>query len=87
MDVPSFSLSLTPHGHLVLTPDEDAPPLQAALVQRLQKAFTRGSGPGLLLLGVDEAGTVLPPVLSFWREFGARYVTAICTRQDAEDVA
>ena len=33
---------------------------------------------------MDEAGTVLPPVLSFWREFGARYVTAICTREDGQ---
>ena len=25
-----------------------------------------------------------PPVLSYWREFGARYVTALCTRPDGE---
>jgi non-specific serine/threonine protein kinase len=31
-----------------------------------------------LCLGVDEIGTALPPVLSYWREFGARYVTALC---------
>ena len=30
------------------------------------------------VLGADEVGTALPPVLSYWREFGARYVTALC---------
>ena len=44
------------------------------------KAFARGSGHGLLLLGLDEAGTTLPPVFTWWREFGARYVTALCTQ-------
>jgi non-specific serine/threonine protein kinase len=45
---------------------------------RLEKAFIRGSGHGLLRLGADEVGTALPPVLSFWRELGVRYVTALC---------
>jgi non-specific serine/threonine protein kinase len=47
-------------------------------VKRLLRAFERGSGYGLLLLGADEAGTALPPVHGYWREFGARYVTALC---------
>src|ERR1019366_3029690 len=34
--------------------------------------------------GADEAGTALPPVDSYWREFGARYVTALCTQQDSD---
>jgi hypothetical protein len=38
----------------------------------------RGSGHGLLCLGADEVGTALPPVLSYWRELGARYVAALC---------
>jgi non-specific serine/threonine protein kinase len=45
---------------------------------RLEKAFIRGSGHGLLRLGADEVGTALPPVLSYWRELGVRYVTALC---------
>ncbi|MGA7472836.1 MAG: DEAD/DEAH box helicase, partial [Candidatus Sulfotelmatobacter sp.] len=45
----------------------------------LQDAFVRGSGHGLLQLGASEVGVALPPVFSYWREFGARYVTAICT--------
>jgi non-specific serine/threonine protein kinase len=82
MDSAFLRLTLTPHGHLVLARDADAPPLDGALADRLLHAFERGPGHGLLLLGVDEAGAALPPVLSYWREFGARYVTALCTQQD-----
>ncbi|MEK7404780.1 MAG: DEAD/DEAH box helicase [Acidobacteriota bacterium] len=84
MDAGSLCLSLTPHGRLVLTHDADAPRLESGLRDRLLRAFERGSGHGLLLLGADEAGTALPPVHSYWREFGARYVTALCTRQDSD---
>jgi hypothetical protein len=81
MDSLSLSLSLTPHGRLVLTHEAEAPLLDGKLADRLRQAFERGSGHGLLLLGADETGTALPPVLSYWREFGARYVTALCTQQ------
>ena len=84
MDADSLSLIITPHGRLVLTHDADAPRLQSALADRLRQAFDRGSGHGLLLLGAGEAGTALPPVHSYWRDIGARYVTALCTRQDSE---
>ncbi len=80
MDPVSLSLGLTPHGRLAFTHDDDAPPLDAKLRERLLQAFERGSGHGLLLLGADEAGTALPPILSYWREFGARFVTALCSR-------
>jgi non-specific serine/threonine protein kinase len=81
MDVASLGIGLTPHGHLFLTDDADAPRLDERLRDRLRRAFERGPGHGLLLLGADEVGTVLPPVHSYWREFGARYVTALCTQQ------
>jgi non-specific serine/threonine protein kinase len=84
MDSISLALVLTPHGRLILTPDSDAPVLDAALVERLRGAFERGSGHGLLQLGADEIGTALPPVYSYWREFGARYVTALCSLPDLE---
>ncbi len=69
---------LTPHGVLTLRPSGDAASLEPALASRLEKAFAKGPGHGLLCLGADEVGTVLPPVLSYWREFGGRYVTALC---------
>ena len=74
------ALCLTPHGRLVIVSDSGAQRLDTGLTERLQQAFERGSGHGLLLLGVDEAGTALPPVFAWWREFGARYVTALCTQ-------
>ncbi|MBI2961401.1 MAG: DEAD/DEAH box helicase [Betaproteobacteria bacterium] len=69
---------LTPHGRLLLRPDPDAAPLADALRQRLARAFERGCGHGLLQLGACEVGTILPPPLAYWRDFGARYVTTVC---------
>jgi superfamily II DNA or RNA helicase len=75
---------LTPHGHLTLTEDRDSPALDPLLARRLQDAFARGSGHGLLQLGAREVGTSIPPVFSYWREFAARYVTGSCTQPDLE---
>jgi len=69
---------LTPHGLLILRQTEEALALEPERRARLETAFVRGSGHGLLCLGIDEIGTALPPVLSYWREFGARFVTALC---------
>ena len=69
---------LTPHGVLSLKPSDDAIALDPVRTARMEKAFARGPGHGLLCLGADEVGTSLPPVLSYWREFGTRYVTALC---------
>jgi non-specific serine/threonine protein kinase len=65
-----------------LVEEPDAAPLDPELAERLGKAFERGSGHGLLQLGAAEAGAALPPVFSYWREFGAGYVTAVCTQSD-----
>ena len=80
----SLAPTLTPHGRLALVQMADAPYLDPELAQRLREAFDRGSGHGLLQLGADEVGTALPPVFSYWREFGAWYVTALCTQPDTE---
>jgi len=73
---------LTPHGLLILRQTEEALVLESGQNSRLQEAFLRGPGHGLLCLGADEVGTVLPPVLSYWREIGTRYVTALCALPD-----
>lgn len=86
MDSSRLSLALTPHGRLTLAPDPDAPQLDSALQDRLQRALERGSGHGLLLLGAEETATALPPAFAYWRDFGARYVTALCTQQTREPV-
>jgi len=58
---------LTPHGRLLLAQVEDAPPLSLDLAERLQEAFTRGHGHGLLQLGAAEVQTAMPPVFLYWR--------------------
>src|ERR1019366_9959971 len=83
MDSHSLAPILTPHGRLTLGQVDDAPTLDTELTQRLQDAFARGSGHGLLQLGAGEVGTALPPGFSYWRELATRYVTALCTLSDA----
>ena len=45
---------ITPHGRLLLAPDQDAPVLAEALRQRLEQTFARGVEHGLLQLGAGE---------------------------------
>lgn len=52
--------------------------MDAAHSARIEQAFARGAGHGLLYLGANEIGTSLPPLLAYWRELGTRYVTALC---------
>src|SRR5579862_4741921 len=67
---------LTPRGLLNLRKTDDGPVLEQD--ERLAKAFMRGSGHGLLWLGANAVGATLPPVLTYWRELGGSYVTALC---------
>ena len=78
------TLWLSPRGYLLLEPWDEAPPLDPELLEVLAPAFARGSGHGLLRLGAGEAGRALPPGLAYWRDFGVRFVTAVCTRPEAE---
>src|SRR5205807_858953 len=87
MDSVSLAPILTPHGRLALAEEDGAPLLDPDLARRLRDAFARGPGHGLLQLGAGEAGTALPPAFSYWREFGARYVTGLCTQPDTETPA
>ena len=77
--------TLTPHGQLLLTQAPDAPAMPADLQRRLAESFDRGTGHGLLQLGAGEVGTSLPIALSYWRDFAARYVTALCTTPDTAE--
>src|SRR5271169_4640883 len=70
---------LTPQGHLVLAPTDEARTLPGNLQERLEAAFERGAGHGLLELGIREVGTALPVEFAFWRDFAGRYVTTLCT--------
>ena len=77
-----LTLRLTPSGHLHLDPSPEAPPLEQAAAVRLRTAFAQGMGAGLLTLGAVEVGRTFPPVFTFWRDFGSRYVAALRTRHE-----
>ncbi|MBA3700453.1 MAG: DEAD/DEAH box helicase [Planctomycetes bacterium] len=72
------TLLLTPHGHLLLAPAVDAQAIPVVTSARLQAAFARGAGHGLLSLGTHDIGVALPPVIAWWRQLAERYVTALC---------
>ena len=78
---------VTPQGHLALRPADDGLKLDLAVARRLQAAFARGAGHGLLQLGAGEVATALPPTLAYWREFAGRYVSALGAQADARDDA
>jgi non-specific serine/threonine protein kinase len=78
------SLALTPRGHLLFTAEDGTVQSPIELLPRLERAFARGSGHGLLELGAAEVGTTLPPDFNYWRDFAARLVTSVCTDADFE---
>jgi superfamily II DNA or RNA helicase len=78
------SLTLTPRGQVLFTGADNTLQPSEALSRRLDSAFARGTGHGLLELGAAEVGTALPADFSFWREFAARFVTTICTHPDLD---
>jgi uncharacterized Zn finger protein len=59
--------------------------MDGALSRRVEQAFAKGAGHGLLRLDAAEVGRILPPVFAYWRGFGARYVASLCTRPDVEE--
>ncbi len=77
---------LTPQGHLRLVAVEDTPRLQTELQERLLAAFARGTGHGLLHMGATEVTSALPPAWAWWREFAARYVTAVCATPEGAEI-
>src|SRR5262249_2877983 len=83
----SIAPVLAPSGRLKLQTAEGAtalPPDQAA---RLYREFARGSGHGLLSLGLDDVGSPLPPSLAYWRQLATRYMAAVCALPDIADSA
>lgn len=73
---------LTPHGQLGIVEAGEGLALEPIQASRLMTAFAKGAGHGLLCLGADEVGSRLSPELSYWREFAARYVAAVCALPD-----
>src|SRR5216684_3595905 len=82
-----FAPHLTPGGHLLAVPEDDAPLLAEEIRLRLGSAFALGAGHGLLHLGTAEIGRILPPAWAWWRDFAARYVTALCATPEGGEIA
>ncbi len=61
----------------------DGPAQPAAVASRIERAFSKGQGAGLMHLATTEATTALPPGLTFARDFAQRYVTRLCHLGDA----
>ena len=78
---------LTPHGHLLLAAEADAPPLPEEVRERVIESFAAGAGHGLLHLGTTEIGRILPPVWAWWRDFAARYVSALCATPEGGGIS
>jgi hypothetical protein len=76
-----LAVQLTPKGLLQFNLEPGPPRLSNgqsdALADRLSAAFARGAGHGPLHLGAVEVTTALPPLWAFWRDFAARFVTAL----------
>jgi superfamily II DNA or RNA helicase len=82
-----FAPHLTPGGHLLAVPEDDAPLLAEEIRPWLGTSFALGAGHGLLHLGTAEIGRILPPAWAWWRDFAARYVTALCATPEGGEIA
>src|SRR5215475_15439421 len=76
---------LAPSGRLKLQSAEGAAELSPEQAARLYREFARGSGHGLLSLGLDDVGSPLPPSLAYWRQLATRYMAAVCALPDIAD--
>jgi non-specific serine/threonine protein kinase len=73
---------LRPSGRLDLQLSDGPTALTTAQAARLQHAFARGSGHGLVTLGANEVGSALPPTLAYWRQIAARFIACVCALPD-----
>ena len=81
-----LAIAVTPRGHLHLewlpgAVSGPAPPVAA----RIEAAFARGAGAGVLHLGAAEPATPLPASLAFFRDLGRLFVTSLSRMPDAEE--
>ncbi|MBI5502684.1 MAG: DEAD/DEAH box helicase [Deltaproteobacteria bacterium] len=82
----AWTAFLSPHGRIFVAPDPESSArlLDPAAAHRILRAFTAGSGAGLLHLGSAETSTQLPPVLTYWRDFGRLFMARLCTHPEIE---
>ncbi len=88
MKEPPLTLALGPDGSFSLEPgDAETPPLPAALRRRIEAAFGRGWGAGLLELGASEPTAELPPTFAFGRDVARLFVAEVCKATGPGDEA
>jgi len=82
-----MELVLTPSGRITLHPSVDSVDglevgssevATDGQLDRLAKAFASDQGEGLFLLATERFEGPLQPAFSFWRDFAAGYLTALC---------
>ncbi|MGQ9589462.1 MAG: DEAD/DEAH box helicase [Planctomycetota bacterium] len=81
----SLSLSLSPAGRVYPARDDAFGfrlPRKAA--ERIEAAFARGPGHGLLHLGAEAATSELGPTIGYWRDVARLYFTKLSTTLDLD---
>ncbi|HDR15575.1 MAG TPA: ATP-dependent helicase, partial [Desulfobacteraceae bacterium] len=83
-----FDLILTPSGRLRLKRTApEAAGKTSTWEKKVFDAFSVHPAPGLLALATSRPDTRLPSSVSFWRDFGCRYLTSLCrTPESAGDM-
>lgn len=85
LDQNACSLSVTPHGRLVLLKTAGAEgAVDPALAERISRAFAGDTAQGLLYLATRELQTPLPPPFAFARGFATAYLTRLCHQPTAD---
>lgn len=79
------SLALSPEGRLSLEAGAADSLRRIDGTGKIETAFERDAGEGLLALGGVAATSALPPDFAFWRDFAVQFITAVCSLgEDAE---
>ena len=77
-----LELALNPSGHLILTEAGGegtyAKEGEGPWTPAVRSAFSKGSSEGLLCLATRLQAEDLPPVLTYWRGLGERYLHSLC---------
>jgi superfamily II DNA or RNA helicase len=78
----ALSLAMSPQGRLYLDSlggsSEESNIFNENSRNRIKEGFEKNQGLGLLVLAGDEITSPLPPVFSYFREIGLRYLTEVC---------
>ena len=84
----SYSLALSPGGHLFVEPDDQAEPkLSHATAARLNEVFGASPARGLEALASEFLHEALPPTFVFWRGVAQRLFTTLCHNPNLQDAS